>query len=118
MSLPANQNSFMVWHKQFINTDGDLEYREMPAPSEPSMLAEPFLPPCDASIIRFSSEGSLLATVGQTRLSIIWIWTLGSALGLFAALYHEHPIKQIVWHPSETALIIKTANNVPVTVDY
>lgn len=82
------------------------------------MLAESSALPRGVSIMTFSSEGSLLATVDQTRPNIVWIWTLGSAPGLFAALYYEHSVKQIVWHPSETALLITTANNVTAAVHH
>ncbi|ODM16242.1 hypothetical protein SI65_08241 [Aspergillus cristatus] len=115
---PADQNSFVVWREQFTNADCDLEYTEVPGPSAPAMLAETSAPPRGVSIMSFSSEGSLLTTVDQTRPNIVWVWTLGSAPGLFAALYHEHPVKQVVWHPSETAILITTANNVTAAVHY
>ena len=82
------------------------------------MITEPTGPPRGVSIMTFSSDGSLLASVDQARPNIVWIWALGTAPGLVSALVHEHPVRQVVWHPSMTAFLLTTVNGVVAVVHY
>lgn len=82
------------------------------------MITEPSGPPRGVSIMTFSSDGSLLASVDQARPNIVWIWALGAAPGLISALVHEHPVRQVVWHPSMTAFLITTANSFVAAAHY
>lgn len=58
----------------------------------------------------FSANGAFLSTVDQTRPNIVWIWDLQKTSSLVSTLVHEHPVRQVVWHPSRTELLITTAN--------
>lgn len=82
------------------------------------MISEPTGPSRGVSTMAFSPDGSHLATVDQTRPGIVWIWTLGTTPKLLSALIHEHPVKQIVWHPSKTALLLTTVNATVATARY
>src|SRR5699024_4797637 len=47
-----------------------------------------------------------------------WIWALEETPRLESALVHEHAVRQVLWHPSETELLITTANNAVAAVRY
>lgn len=92
----------------------------MSGPSATAIIPEPTGPPRGVSIIAFSADGILLATVEQTRPNIAWIWTLGpeSTSGIISVLVHEHPVRQIVWHPSMATLLLSTINSTVAAVHY
>lgn len=100
--------------------DGDLEYIEVSGPSAIATLPEPTGPPRGVCIITFSADGSLLATVDQTRPNIVWIWSLESEStpALDSVLVHEHPVRQVVWHSSTAALLFTTVNTTVAAVHY
>lgn len=62
-------------------------------------------------MVVFSFDGSLLATVDQSRPNVVWIWSLGNAPRLQSALVHEHSVRQLSWHPSKLELLISTSNS-------
>lgn len=64
----------------------------------------------------FNLDGSLLATVDQLRPRIVWIWSLVASPRLVSALIHEHAVRQIVWHPWQTELLITTVNSAATVV--
>ncbi|KAF5855375.1 hypothetical protein ETB97_009337 [Aspergillus alliaceus] len=111
-----DDNSPSIWRERYATADGTLEYAESSSSSAFSITAESSGPPRGVSIMAFSFHGSLLATVDQTRPNIVWIWNLESAAVLVSALVHEHSVRQAVWHPSETQLLIVTANSAPAAV--
>ncbi|GAB1199230.1 hypothetical protein APSETT444_008576 [Aspergillus pseudonomiae] len=104
-------NSPSIWRERFATADGTLEYAESSSSSAFSITAETSGPPRGVSIMAFGCKGNLLATVDQTRPNIVWIWNLESTAVLVSALVHEHPVKQVAWHPSKIQLLIITANN-------
>ncbi|KAE8144421.1 Quino protein amine dehydrogenase [Aspergillus avenaceus] len=106
----TNDNSPSIWREQYAATDGDLEYAELPSTSAFSITAESSGPLRGVSTMAFSFNGNLLATVDQTRSNIVWIWDLESTAVLISAMVHEHPVRQVTWHPSKTLLLITTAN--------
>lgn len=108
-------NSPAIWRERYI--DEGIEYAEASGSSAFSPT-ETSGPPRGASIMTFSPDASLLATVDQTRPGIVWIWALESAPRLLSALVHEHPVRQIVWHPLTAELLLTTANNVIPAVRY
>jgi WD repeat-containing protein WRAP73 len=74
--------------------------------SDPSGL------PRGISIMVFSCDGSLLATLDQSRPNVVWIWSLRPIPRLESALTHEHSVKLFTWHPREPKLLITTNNTV------
>ncbi|KAI9932243.1 hypothetical protein ASPWEDRAFT_68245 [Aspergillus wentii DTO 134E9] len=111
-------NSPSIWRERYADSDGDLEYAEASGSSAFSTVTDPSGPPRGVSIMAFSSDGSLLGTVDQTRPNIVWVWALGSTPGLVTALVHEHAVRQVIWHPSKTQLLITTANSSMAAVRY
>ncbi|EIT82952.1 Quino protein amine dehydrogenase [Aspergillus flavus] len=106
-----DDNSPSIWRERYATADGTLEYAESSSSSAFSITAETSGPPRGVSIMTFSCDGNLLATVDQTRPNIVWIWNLESTAVLLSALVHEHPVRQAAWHPSKIQLLIVTANN-------
>lgn len=106
-----DQNSPSIWRERFATVDGDLEYNEYSGSSAFSAIGETTGPPKGVSIMAFDSNGDLLCTVDQSRPNIIWIWALESIAVLLSALVHEHPVRQVVWHPSKAEFLITTTNS-------
>ncbi|KAB8224811.1 S25 ribosomal protein-domain-containing protein [Aspergillus novoparasiticus] len=106
-----DDNSPSIWRERYATADGTLEYAESSSSSAFSITAETSGPPRGVSIMAFSCDGNLLATVDQTRPNIVWIWNLESTAVLVSALVHEHPVRQAAWHPSKIQVLIVTANN-------
>lgn len=104
-----------IWRERCI--DGRIEYAEASGSSAFSNT-EASGPPRGLSIMTFSPDASVLATVDQTRPNIVWIWALKSTPNLISALVNEHAVRQIVWHLSNTELLLTTANNVVAAVRY
>ncbi|KAH8433542.1 WD40 repeat domain-containing protein [Aspergillus melleus] len=110
-TLQLDQNTPSIWRERFTTVDGDLEYNECSGSSAFSAIGEPTGPPRGVTIMAFSSSGNLLCTVDQSRPNIIWIWALESTVVLLSALAHEHPVRQVVWHPSKPEFLVTTTNN-------
>lgn len=106
-----DQNIPSIWRERFATVDGDLEYNECSGSTAFSAIGEPTGPPRGVAIMAFSSSGKLLCTVDQSRPNIIWIWALESTAVLLSALAHEHPVRQVVWHPSKSEFLATTTNN-------
>lgn len=64
----------------------------------------------------FSPDAGYLVTVDHARPNVVWIWALEKTPRLESALVHEHPVRQIVWHPSRTELLITTVNSAGASV--
>lgn len=97
-----------IWRERY--TDGGLEYAESSGSSAFS-ITEGFGPPRGVSVMAFSSDARILATLDQTRPTIVWIWAMETTPRLISALVHEHAVRHITWHPSKTELLLTTANN-------
>ncbi|RAK78450.1 YVTN repeat-like/Quino protein amine dehydrogenase [Aspergillus fijiensis CBS 313.89] len=105
----VEQNSPSIWRER-PTEDGTLEYAEASSSSAFGANAEVSGPPRGVMIMAFSASGALLSTVDQTRPNIVWIWDLESTPVLLSALVHEHNVRQVVWHPTKSQLLITTAN--------
>ncbi|PLB44619.1 WD40 domain protein [Aspergillus steynii IBT 23096] len=110
-TFQMDQHSPSIWRERFATVDGDLEYNECSGSTAFSAIGEPTGPPRGVSIMAFSASGSLLCTVDQSRPNIIWIWALESTVVLLSALAHEHPVRQVVWHPSKSEFLVTTTNS-------
>lgn len=106
-----DQSSPNVWRGVCAVTATDLEYVELSGSSALSAIGEPSGQPRGVSILTSSADGSLLATVDLLRPHILWIWSLGETPRLVMALIHESTVRQAVWHPEKTELLIATANS-------
>ncbi|KAF7592291.1 hypothetical protein BBP40_000422 [Aspergillus hancockii] len=106
-----DNNSPSIWCEHYSTADGNLKYAESSSSSAFSITAESSGPPRGVSIMSFSFNGNLLATVDQTRPNIVWIWNFDSTAVLVSALVHEHPVRHVVWHPSKTRALVTTANS-------
>ncbi|KAJ5819085.1 hypothetical protein N7474_004676 [Penicillium riverlandense] len=104
----VDANAPTIWRERYINADGDAEYIEASSSSAFSMSPESSGPPRGVSIMAFSPDGSLLATVDSMRSNVLWIWSLDGTPRLASALIHEQPVRQAVWHPSTAQLLINT----------
>lgn len=59
----------------------------------------------------FSPDGDMLVTVDSMRPNVVWVWSLDGTPRLASALVHEQPVRQVLWHPSESQLLINTVTN-------
>ncbi|KAF4290689.1 hypothetical protein KXW98_002929 [Aspergillus fumigatus] len=109
-AFPMEQPSLSAWHERFVTADGSLGYTELPVSSAFSMISESSGPPRGASIMAFSANGAFLSTVDQTRPNVVWVWDLKTEPGLVSVLLHDHPVRQVVWHPSRTEFLVTTSN--------
>lgn len=75
-------------------------------------------PPRGVATMAFSPDASFLVTVDQTRPDIVWIWVLKEVPRLVSALVHEHPVRQVIWHPSKIELLVTTASTAFAAVRY
>ncbi|GIC91471.1 WD40 repeat domain-containing protein [Aspergillus udagawae] len=113
-----DQPSLSAWHERSVTADGSLGYTELPASSAFSMISESTGAPRGASIMAFSANGAFLSTVDQTRPNVVWIWDLKTAPGLVSVLLHDHPVRQVVWHPLRTEFLVTTSNSIVPAVRY
>ncbi|KAL1999131.1 hypothetical protein VTN02DRAFT_4999 [Thermoascus thermophilus] len=100
-----------IWRERYSNADGDLEYAEASGSSAFTTPTDSSSLPRGVSMALFSFDGSLLATVDQSRSNVVWIWSLGTAPRLQSALVHEHGVRQLSWHPNKPELLISTSNS-------
>ncbi|KKK21649.1 hypothetical protein ARAM_005503 [Aspergillus rambellii] len=105
-----DQYSPSIWRERSTAGGGGLEYAESSGSSAFTTTVESSGAPRGVSMMGFSSDGTLLSTVDQTRPNIVWIWSLENSPTLVSALVHEHAVRQVVWHHSRTQLLITTAN--------
>jgi hypothetical protein len=113
-----DQPSLSAWHERSVTADGSLGYTELPASSAFSMISESTGAPRGASIMAFSANGAFLSTVDQTRPNVVWIWDLKTSPGLVSVLLHDHPVRQVVWHPLRTEFLVTTSNSIVPAVRY
>ncbi|KAL4788559.1 Quino protein amine dehydrogenase [Aspergillus varians] len=107
----VDQGSPSIWRERYAAGGMSLEYAESSSSSTLTTSAEPTSAPRGVSLMAFSYDGSLLSTVDQTRPNIVWIWSLENTPILISTLVHEHAVRQVIWHPSSTQLLVTTANN-------
>ncbi|GAB1217919.1 hypothetical protein ATERTT37_007162 [Aspergillus terreus] len=113
-----DQHSPRIWRERCISADGVLEYAESSGSSAFSTVAETSTLPRGVSTIAFSADAALMATVDQTRPNIVWVWELEPTAMLVSALVHEAAVRQVVWHPSKTEMLITTVSNAGAAVRY
>ncbi|KAL4956004.1 WD40-repeat-containing domain protein [Aspergillus filifer] len=106
-----DQYSPSIWRERYAAGGMSLEYAESSNSSAFTNHVESTNAPRGVSLMGFSHDGKLLSTVDQTRPNIVWIWDLEDTPTLVSALIHEHAVRQVLWHPSSTQLLITTANN-------
>lgn len=107
-----DQGSAAVWRERQSTVNGNLEYAGFSSSAASAMITEPSGSPRGVSAMTFSSDGSFLGTVDQLRPNVVWIWSLRETPKLAAALVHEHPVRQVIWHPWKMELLISTINGV------
>lgn len=107
----TDAGSSSIWRERYTNAAGDAEYAEASSSSAFSMSPETSGPPRGVSIMIFSGDGGMLATVDSMRPNVVWIWDLYGTPALASALVHEQPVRQVVWHPLEPQLLINTVTN-------
>ncbi|KAJ5642404.1 hypothetical protein N7490_006404 [Penicillium lividum] len=113
--FPVDQSSPNIWRERYTSAMGDAEYAEATSSSAFNMSPESSGPPRGVAIMAFSSDGTFLATVDTMRSNVVWIWALDGTPRLASVLVHEHPARQLVWHPSTPQLLISAiTNNLPV----
>ncbi|OXV09194.1 hypothetical protein Egran_03043 [Elaphomyces granulatus] len=103
-----------IWRERYSGKGrlGYFEYAEASSSSAFMSTSDPSGLPRGISIMLFSCDGSLLATLDQSRPNVVWIWSLRPIPRLESALTHEHSVKQFTWHPREPKLLIMTNNTV------
>ncbi|KAJ5359653.1 uncharacterized protein N7496_012066 [Penicillium cataractarum] len=112
--FPADQHAPSIWRERFTSALGDADYVETSSSSASNMSPESSGLPRGITIMTFSSDGTLLATVDSMRSNVVWIWALDGSPRLASALVHEQPVRQLAWHPSTPQLLINTiTNNLP-----
>ncbi|KAJ5682939.1 hypothetical protein N7462_006104 [Penicillium macrosclerotiorum] len=110
----TEQYSPSIWRERFTSALGDGEYVEASASSAFNMSPESAGPSRGISIMTFSPDGALLATVDSMRSNVVWIWALDDTTRLTSILVHEQPVRQLVWHSTISQLLINTVmNNLP-----
>ena len=96
-----------VWEEQ-VNALKERSYVAAPQPVSPPTslsLAKSNNPTHGVSVIAFNSEESLLATRNDAIPTTVWIWSLNTCT-VMEVLIHHSPVKQIVWHPSQSDLLL------------
>ncbi|KAL1886769.1 hypothetical protein Plec18167_000704 [Paecilomyces lecythidis] len=109
-SSPIDDSLPNVWRESYTNSE-ELEYIDGSGSAAFSVTSDPSGHPRGISMLSFNADGDLLATVDQSRASVVWIWSLGTAANLMCVLVHEDPVRQLSWHPTEAELIIITGNS-------
>lgn len=117
-AFSMDQPSLSAWHERSVTADGSLGYTELPASSAFSMISESTGAPRGATIMAFSANGAFLSTVDQTRPNVVWIWDLKTEPGLVSVLLHDHPVRQVAWHPFKTEFLVTSSNNLVPAVRY
>lgn len=99
-----------MWRETYTNS-GELEYVDGSDSAAFSVATDSSGHPRGISMLSFSTDGDLLATVDQSRPSVVWIWSLGTAASLKCVLVHEDTVRQLSWHPTEAELTIISSNS-------
>ena len=97
-----------VWEEHIDNATRSRTYATAAQPIKTYMngsLTTNEISKCGVSTIRFSKDGTLLATRSDTVPSTVWIWSLSSMIA-FAVLLHHAPVKSIEWHPTISDLLL------------
>ncbi|KAL2871818.1 Quino protein amine dehydrogenase [Aspergillus lucknowensis] len=110
------QHSPCIWRERYAVGGMSLEYTESSSSSSFTTIPDTSTTLRGVSMMGFSHNGALLSTVDQTRPNIVWIWDLADTPLLISALVHEHAVRHVVWHHSNTQLLITTANGALPTV--
>jgi hypothetical protein len=101
-----------IWRERRSAKDGYLEYAEASSSSAFTSTSDPSSLPRGVSSMLFSCDGSLLATLDQSRPNVVWIWSLNPVPRLESALTHENSVRQFTWHPRKPDLLVTTNNTI------
>ncbi|MCJ1283050.1 hypothetical protein MMC26_002377 [Xylographa opegraphella] len=105
-----------VWQEQ-IDASRTRAYVAAPQPACPprqNPASDDKLISTSISHLAFNKSGSLLASVGESTPSTVWIWCLES-LTPHSILIHHSFVKRLHWHPEDPAcLLIHCATEDPV----
>ena len=96
-----------VWEEQ-VNALNQRSYATAPQPASPptsSSLGKSNNQPHGVSVLAFNSDGTLVATKRDSVPTTVWIWSLSTA-AVIDVLIHHSPVKQIIWHPSQSDLLL------------
>jgi hypothetical protein len=100
----------MIWRERSLDAARDSQYIEATSSPAFDVPPDPSGPPRGVSTLLFSSDGSILATLDQSRPNVLWIWSL-SPSRLDSILVHESPIGHFTWHSSRSELLVTTNNS-------
>jgi hypothetical protein len=107
--LHIDDPSVLIQRESASDTYDGFEYTEVPGSSAFAAVPDSTNLPRGVSTIQFSSDGSFMATLDQSRPNVLWIWFVKNSPALNTTLVHESNIRQFCWHPSETRLLIVTS---------
>ena len=96
-----------VWEEQ-VNALKERSYVAAPQPASPPTslsLGKMKNPAHEVSVIAFNSEGTLVATRNDFIPTTVWIWSLKTFTPM-EILVHHSPVKQIIWHSSQSDLLL------------
>lgn len=96
-----------VWEEQ-VNALKERSYVAAPQPASPPTslsLGKSNNPSYGISVIAFNSDGTLVASRNDVVPTTVWIWSLSTGT-VIDVLIHHSPVKQIIWHPSQSDLLL------------
>ena len=96
-----------VWEEQ-VNALKQRSYTTAPQPASPptsSSLGKSNNQLHGVSVVAFNSDRTLVATKSDSVPTTVWIWSLSTAT-VIDVLIHHSPVKQIMWHPSQSDLLL------------
>ncbi|KAF6231762.1 hypothetical protein HO173_010064 [Letharia columbiana] len=96
-----------VWEEQ-VNALKERSYVAAPQPASPPTslsLGKSNNPSYGISVIAFNSDGSLVASRNDVVPTTVWIWSLSTGTAIDVLIHHS-PVKQIIWHPSQSDLLL------------
>ena len=96
-----------VWEEQ-VNALKGRSYVAAPQPaSPPTSLSQGKSdnPTQGVSVIAFNKDGNLLATKNDWIPTTVWIWSVNTGTTIDVLIHHS-PVKQIIWHSSQSDLLL------------
>ena len=96
-----------VWEEQ-VNASKERSYVAAPQPASPptsQSLAKLNSATHGVSVIAINSDESMAATRNDFIPTTVWIWSLTTCT-VMEVLIHHSPVKQIIWHPSQSDLLL------------
>jgi hypothetical protein len=96
-----------VW-QEHVSASSQRSYSTVQQPiAPPTALDSPSnqTPKSGLSLITFNADGTVLATRDDSTPTTVWIWDL-KKLSAAAVLIQHSPIKQLLWHPTVSSLLL------------